>query len=35
MGGGYNGIREEKMETTIVYRDDGKENGDYSLGFRV
>ena len=30
---GYNGIMEKKMETAVVYRglyrDDGKENGNY------
>ena len=44
--GGYIGIMEEKMETTVVYRgyigiilglyrDNGNKNGSYRLGFRV
>ena len=43
---GYIGIMEKKMETTIVfrgyigiilglYRDNGKEHGNYYVGFRV
>ena len=40
---GFTGIMEKKMETTMwgleyilgLYRDNGKENGNYYLGFRV
>ena len=40
--GGYFGIMENRMETTIIYRvilglywDNGKDNGTYHSGFRV